>query len=147
MAVLAGAEAGLQDLSLLVAHVLVSPAIAAPRAAPDSRMQGFLVAGHVCTMMGCDEYEPIARRCGVPIVVTAFEPVDLLQGILSCLRQPEAGRAEGENAYGRNPLQRSRSCACLCAVRRAGTDSPAHRRHGACQPLHQLSGEQLPRIC
>ena len=102
MAVLAAAEAGLQNFSLLVAHMLVSPAIAAPRAAPDSRVQGFLVAGHVRTMMGCNEYEPTARRCGVLIVVTASEPVDLLQGILSCLRQPEAGRAEGENADGRS---------------------------------------------
>ncbi len=70
-------------------------------AALDNWVQGFLVAGDVCTMLVCNECEPIARRCGVPIVVTAFAPVDLLLGILSCLRQPEEGRAEGENAYGR----------------------------------------------
>ena len=102
MAVLAAAEAGLRNFSLLVAHVLVPPAIAALLAAPDNRVQGFLAAGHVCTVMGYDDYEPIARRHGVPIVVTGFEPVDLLQGILSCLRQLEAGRAEVENAYGRS---------------------------------------------
>ena len=102
MAVLAAADAGLRNFSLLVAHVLVPPAIAALLAAPDNRVQGFLAAGHVCTVMGYDEYEPIARRFGVPIVVTGFEPVDLLQGILACLRQLEAGRAEVENAYGRS---------------------------------------------
>ena len=102
MAVLAAADAGLRNFSLLVAHVLVPPAIAALLAAPDNRVQGFLAAGHVCTVMGYDEYEPIARRFGVPIVVTGFEPVDLLQGILSCLRQLEAGRAAVENAYGRS---------------------------------------------
>lgn len=102
MAVLQAEAAGLCNFSLLPAHVLVPPAIAALLGAPDNTVQGFLAAGHVCTVMGYKEYEPIAPRHGVPIVVTGFEPVDLLQGILACLRQLEAGRAEVENCYARS---------------------------------------------
>ena len=102
IAVLQAAREGLRNFSLLVSHVLVPPAIEALLGAPDNRVQGFLAAGHVCAVMGYAEYEPIARRFGVPIVVTGFEPLDLLQGLLSCLRQLEAGRAEVENQYGRS---------------------------------------------
>ena len=102
IAVLQAEAAGIDNFTLLVAHVLVPPAITALLAAPDNEVQGFLAAGHVCTVMGYDEYQPIARRFGVPIVVTGFEPVDLLQGILACLRQLEAGRAEVENVYARS---------------------------------------------
>jgi hydrogenase expression/formation protein HypD len=102
VALLQAERAGLDNFFLLVAHVLVPPAIEALLSAPDNRVQGFLAAGHVCTVMGYGEYEPIARRYRVPIVVTGFEPLDLLQGILSCLRQLEAGRAEVENQYGRS---------------------------------------------
>ena len=123
MAVLAAADAGLRNFSLLVAHVLVPPAIAALLAAPDNRVQGFLAAGHVCTVMGYDEYEPIVRRFGVPIVVTGFEPVDLLQGILSCLRQLEAGRAEVENAYGRS-VRPGGNASAQAALRRVFTVVP-----------------------
>jgi hydrogenase expression/formation protein HypD len=70
-------------------------------ASPQCRVQGFLAAGHVCTVMGCEEYEPIARRFGVPIVVTGFEPLDILEGIMSCVKQLEEGRAEVENCYAR----------------------------------------------
>src|SRR5437870_8252644 len=69
--------------------------------APDNRVQGFLGPGHVCTVMGCGEYEPIARRYRVPIVVTGFEPLDLLEGVLRTVRQLEAGRHEVENQYAR----------------------------------------------
>ena len=65
------------------------------------RVQGFLAAGHVCTVMGCEEYVPIAAKYRVPIVVTGFEPLDILQGVLMCVRQLEAGRAEVENQYAR----------------------------------------------
>jgi hydrogenase expression/formation protein HypD len=92
---------GLGNFSLLVSHVLVPPAIEAILAAPTNRVQGFLAAGHVCTVMGFTEYEPIARRYRVPIVVTGFEPVDILQGLYMCLRQLEDGRAEVENQYSR----------------------------------------------
>jgi hydrogenase expression/formation protein HypD len=69
---------------------------------PSNRVQGFLAAGHVCTVMGYTEYEPIAARYSVPIVVTGFEPLDILQGVLMCVRQLEEGRAEVENQYARS---------------------------------------------
>jgi hydrogenase expression/formation protein HypD len=92
---------GLENLSLLVSHVLVPPAIEAILSAPGNRVQGFLAAGHVCTVMGYTEYEPIAARYGVPIVVTGFEPVDILQGLYLCVRALEEGRAVVENQYSR----------------------------------------------
>jgi hydrogenase expression/formation protein HypD len=90
------------NFSVLVSHVLVPPAIAAILSAPDNRTQGFLAAGHVCTVMGFEEYLPLAERFHVPIVVTGFEPVDILQGILMCVEQLEHGRAEVENQYARS---------------------------------------------
>ncbi len=93
---------GLKNFTMLVSHVLVPPAIEAILSAPQNRVQGFLAAGHVCTVMGYHEYEPIARRYHVPIVVTGFEPVDILQGILMCVRQLESGRCEVENQYARS---------------------------------------------
>jgi hydrogenase expression/formation protein HypD len=92
---------GLKNFSLLVSHVLVPPAIEAILSAPGCCVQGFLAAGHVCAVMGVAEYEPLARRYRVPIVVTGFEPVDLLEGIHRCVLQLEQGRAEVENAYPR----------------------------------------------
>jgi hydrogenase expression/formation protein HypD len=92
---------GLRNFSLLVSHVLVPPAIEAILSAPDNRVQGFLAAGHVCTVMGTAEYGPLAARYHVPIVVTGFEPVDILQGVLACVEQLESGRAEVANAYAR----------------------------------------------
>lgn len=93
---------GVQNLSLLTAHVRVPPAMEALLSAPDNRVQGFLAAGHVCTVMGYEEYPPIASRYGTPIVVTGFEPVDILQGIYLCLQQLSEGRAEVENQYSRS---------------------------------------------
>jgi len=101
MAVLHARRLGLKNFSLLVSHVLVPPAIAAILSAPDNRVQGFLAAGHVCTVMGTAEYGPLAARFGVPIVVTGFEPVDILHGVLECVRLLEAGRPEVANAYAR----------------------------------------------
>jgi len=92
---------GLENFSMLVAHVLVPPAMAAILAAPERRIQGFLAAGHVCTVMGYEQYRPLARQFSVPIVVTGFEPLDILQGVYMCLRQLESGRAEVENQYAR----------------------------------------------
>lgn len=102
MAVLQAEREGLGNFSMLVSHVLVPPAIEALLGDPDNSVQGFLAAGHVCTIMGYWEYEPIARRYGVPIVVTGFEPLDLLQGVYLCIRQLEEGRAEVENQYARS---------------------------------------------
>jgi len=92
---------GLHNFSMLVSHVLVPPAMRAILGAPDNQVQGFLAAGHVCAVMGTAEYGPIAREFGVPIVVTGFEPVDILEGLLRCIRQLEAGQAAVENAYTR----------------------------------------------
>jgi len=101
LAVFQARQHGLPNFSALVSHVLVPPAIEALLASPHNRVQGFLAAGHVCTVMGCAEYLPLAARHRVPIVVTGFEPVDVLRGIHMCLSQLETGRAEVENAYGR----------------------------------------------
>ena len=101
LAVLQAQALGLQNFSLLVSHVLVPPAIEAIAASTDSRIDGFLAAGHVCAVMGEAPYRPLAARLRVPIVITGFEPVDILHGVLRCVRQLEAGRAEVENAYDR----------------------------------------------
>jgi hydrogenase expression/formation protein HypD len=91
----------LKNFSLLVSHVLVPPAIAAILQSPGNQVQAFLAAGHVCTVMGYWEYPPLAARFKVPIVVTGFEPLDLLDGIRRAVVQLEAGRHEAENAYER----------------------------------------------
>ncbi|MBI1390358.1 MAG: hydrogenase formation protein HypD [bacterium] len=91
----------LPNFSMLVSHMRVPPAMEALLASPDCRVQGFLAAGHVCAVMGTEEYPPIADRFHVPIVVTGFEPVDVLQGVYQCVKQLEEGRAEVENAYAR----------------------------------------------
>jgi hydrogenase expression/formation protein HypD len=101
MAVWQAKRRGLKNFSLLVSHVLVPPAMAAILSAPGNRVQGFLGPGHVCTVMGCAEYVSLAERFRVPIVITGFEPIDMLEGILRCVRQLEAGMAEMENQYGR----------------------------------------------
>jgi hydrogenase expression/formation protein HypD len=101
MAVYQAAQSGLKNFSLLVSHVLVPPAIEALMSAPDCRVQGFLAAGHVCAVMGCEEYVPLAAKYRVPIVVTGFEPADILQGVLLCIEQLETGRAEVQNQYSR----------------------------------------------
>jgi len=106
MAVYQAARKGLKNFSLLVSHVLVPPAIEAILRVPDSRVKGFLAAGHVCTVMGWEEYIPIAAKYRVPIVVTGFEPLDILQGVLMCVRQLEGGRAEVENQYSRSVRQK-----------------------------------------
>ncbi|GAA0448438.1 hydrogenase formation protein HypD [Streptomyces olivaceiscleroticus] len=101
MAVRQAARLGLRNFSVLVSHVLVPPAMTTLLADPDCEVQAFLAAGHVCAVMGWREYEPICVRHHVPIVVTGFEPLDLLEGILMAVRQLESGRAEVENQYAR----------------------------------------------
>jgi hydrogenase expression/formation protein HypD len=101
MAVYQAHQQGILNFSLLVAHVLVPPAMEVILSAPDCRVQGFLAAGHVCTVMGYEEYGAIATRYHTPIVVTGFEPVDILQGIYLCLKQLETGMAKVENQYTR----------------------------------------------
>jgi len=91
----------LENFSVLVAHVLVPPAMKALLAAPENRIDGFLAAGHVCTVMGYEEYLPMAEEYKIPIVVTGFEPVDILLGILRTVQMLEKGRHGVENAYSR----------------------------------------------
>jgi hydrogenase expression/formation protein HypD len=102
MAVYQADQQKIENFSVLVSHVLVPPAIEAILSSPTNRVQGFLAAGHVCTVMGYTEYEPLARKYHVPMVVTGFEPLDILQGILMCVQQLEEGRAEVENQYSRS---------------------------------------------
>ena len=116
MAVWRARQLKLTNFSMLVSHVTVPPAMTALLEAPDNRVQGFLAAGHVCSVMGWSEYEPIAARYRVPIVVTGFEPVDILEGMLLAIGQLESGRHEVENQYVRS-------------VRREGT-RPAQRLVG-----------------
>ncbi len=101
MAVAEAARRGIDNFSVLVSHVLVPPAMTALLDSPDNRVQAFLAAGHVCAIMGWTEYEPIAAHYRVPIVVTGFEPLDLLEGIWMAIRQLEEGRHEVENQYTR----------------------------------------------
>jgi hydrogenase expression/formation protein HypD len=113
MAVAQAKKRGLKNFCVLVAHVLVPPAMSAILSTPTNRVQGFLAAGHVCTVMGYADYEPLAERFRIPVVVTGFEPLDLLEGIYRCVRLLEDGRSGVDNQYAR-------------AVRREG--NPAARR-------------------
>ena len=101
MSVWQAKQQGIKNFSILVSHVLVPPSIASILQSPNNRVQGFLGPGHVCAVMGCREYEPIAARFRVPIVITGFEPIDLLEGTLQAVRQLETGKAEVENQYSR----------------------------------------------
>jgi hydrogenase expression/formation protein HypD len=113
MAVQQAKKRGIKNFAVLVSHVLVPPAMTAVLSSPANRVQGFLGAGHVCTVMGYEEYEPLAEKYRIPIVVTGFEPLDLLEGVYRCVCMLEEGRYGVENQYAR-------------AVRREG--NPAARR-------------------
>lgn len=117
MAAIQAKAMGLKNFSLLVSHVTVPPAITAILSSPDNRVQGFLAAGHVCTVMGTSEYPELAERFSVPIVVTGFEPVDILQGILKCIEHLEAGHSIVDNAYTR-AVQAEGNPAALDIMRR-----------------------------
>lgn len=102
MAVFQAAQKGLKNFSMLISHVLVPPAIEALMSSPQCRVQAFLAAGHVCTVMGFEEYFPLVAKYRVPIVVTGFEPLDILHGLLMTVQQLESGRAAVENQYARS---------------------------------------------
>jgi hydrogenase expression/formation protein HypD len=101
LAVYEARRRGVTNFSVLVSHVLVPPALEAILGSPTRRVDGLLAAGHVCAIMGTEEYEPLAESYRVPIVVTGFEPLDILQGVHRCVLQLEQGRHEVENAYAR----------------------------------------------
>ncbi|MBM4165328.1 MAG: hydrogenase formation protein HypD [Ignavibacteria bacterium] len=102
MAVFDAKKKNVANFSMLVSHVLVPPAMEAILSSSQNTVQGFLAAGHVCTVMGFEEYIPLAKKYHVPIVVTGFEPLDILQGIYLCIKQLEERRAEVENQYARS---------------------------------------------
>jgi hydrogenase expression/formation protein HypD len=101
LAVREAKQRALSNFSVLVSHVLVPPAMTAILSSPMNRVQGFLAAGHVCTVMGYDEYEPLAEQFHIPIVVTGFEPLDLLEGVYRCVAMLEQGRTGVKNQYAR----------------------------------------------
>ncbi|MCB0196930.1 MAG: hydrogenase formation protein HypD, partial [Anaerolineae bacterium] len=101
MAVFQAKQQNLTNFSMLVSHVLVPPAISAIMESPVSRVQGFLAAGHVCSVMGYWQYGPLVEKYHMPVVITGFEPLDVLEGIRMTVKQLEEGRAEVENAYAR----------------------------------------------
>jgi hydrogenase expression/formation protein HypD len=120
MAVWQAQQAGVSNFSILCSHVLVPPAMEALLSAPDTRVQGFLAAGHVCAVMGYWEYAPIAERYRLPIVVTGFEPLDLLQGIYMTVQALEEGRWGVENQYSR-VVQREGNQAAQAMLQRVFT--------------------------
>ncbi len=101
MSVYQAKKLGIKNYSILVSHVLVPPAIEAILSSENSKVQGFLAAGHVCAIMGTKEYVPLAEKYKAPIVVTGFEPLDILEGVCMLVKQLEEGRAEVENGYAR----------------------------------------------
>lgn len=116
MAAIQARREGLRNFSMLVSQVLVPPAMATILEAADNRVQGFLAAGHVCTVMGYQAYVPIAREWRVPIVVTGFEPLDILEGVYRCVLQLEEGRSDVENQYSR-VVRRDGNEAARAAIR------------------------------
>lgn len=111
MAVYQAKKENIKNFSVLVSHVLVPPAIVTLLNNPKTRINGFLAAGHVCTIMGYEEYESIATQYRVPIVVTGFEPIDILQGIYFCIRQLENNEFRVENQYIRSVQRKGNSTA------------------------------------
>jgi hydrogenase expression/formation protein HypD len=117
MSVWQAREQGVRNFSVLVSHVLVPPAMRGILDSPNNRVQAFLGPGHVCAVAGWVEYEPIVERYKVPIVITGFEPIDILQGVLMSVRQLEQGRAELENGYAR-AVQREGNPAAISMIER-----------------------------
>ena len=101
MAVWQARRRGIDNFAVVVSHVTVPPAMSTILQSPNNRVKGFLAAGHVCTVMGYEEYEPLAKKHKIPIVVTGFEPIDLLEGVYRCVCLLEEGRDEVENQYAR----------------------------------------------
>ena len=170
MAVFQAARLGLTNFSVLMSHVLVPPAIEAILSSPESRVQAFLAAGHVCTVMGYTEYEPIVAKYRVPVVVTGFEPLDIQAAIP--VREDVRGACEVlgfDPCYVANEgrfvaivaaadadraLQVLRGFAVSADAVRVGDVTATHKglvtlrsRIGATRVMDMLSGEQLPRIC
>jgi hydrogenase expression/formation protein HypD len=140
----------IQNFSMLVSQVLVPPAMRALLEAPNNRIEGFLAAGHVCTVTGYEEYEIIAADYHIPIVITGFEPLDILMGIYLCVRQLEAGQALVENPYSRsvrhhgNPLARRilREVFCVIPQRWRGLGDLAESGLGLAEAYADFDAER-----
>ncbi len=104
-------QENIKNFSLLLSQVLVPPALEAILSSSSNRIQGFLAPGHVCTITGFTEYEVVANKYGVPIVVTGFEPLDIMQGLYMCVRQLESGQGKVENQYVRSVIREGNSFA------------------------------------
>ena len=149
MAVAQARQIQIPNFSVLVSHVRVPPAIHVILSSPTNRVQGFLAAGHVCAVMGFWEYHPLAERFGAPIVVTGFEPLDVVQGILMAVQQLESGRAEVANAYGRAVTERATqglkksSPRCSRSATASGAESAGFP--AAAGPCGQSSHLLMPR--
>ena len=150
MAVYQAAQQQIPNFSILVSHVLVPPAIEAILSSPDNRVNGFLAAGHVCAVVGYEEYYPLAEKYHVPFVVTGFEPLDILQGIYMVVRQLESGRAEVENQYIRC-VRREGNLAAQQIVREVfevvprkwrGIGEIPYSGMGLRQPFHMFDAER-----
>jgi hydrogenase expression/formation protein HypD len=122
LSVIQAAQLGISNYSILTAQVLVPPAMEALLSDKENQIDAFLAAGHVCTIMGMDEYYPIAEKYQVPIVITGFEPLDLLQGILMAVRQLEKGEHKIENQYSRAVMQEGNKLA-IASIRDVFTTS------------------------
>ena len=147
-------QQGIKNFSVLVSHVLVPPAMASILSSPLNRVQGFLGPGHVCTVMGYHEYEPIAERFQVPIVITGFEPLDLLEGTLMTIRQLEQGRHEVENQYPRVVQREGNRVAQelvskvfeVCDRKWRGVGSIAQSGYKLREPFHEHDAERLFQV-
>jgi hydrogenase expression/formation protein HypD len=145
LAVLQAQQMGLKNFSLLVSHVRVQPAMESLMELPGNRVQGFLAAGHVCAVTGFAGYEQFAQQHRVPVVVTGFEPVDLLRGILECVTQLENGRSEVSNSYGRSVNREGNPAAQEIVARVYENCDMVWRglgliRHGGCRLREEFAG-------
>ena len=147
MSVLQAQALGLKNYSMLVSHVCVPPAMHAILGSPHNRVQGFLAAGHVCTVMGYWEYPPIAEQYSVPMVVTGFEPLDLVQGILMTVQLLEKGEVDVENAYTRAVTYEGNKAAQAHHPARLPADRPqlARHRHDPAERLGAAPGDDRLR--
>lgn len=148
MAVWRANELGLENFSILCSHVLVPPAMEAILGAPDNQVQGFLAAGHVCTVMGYWEYDPLAEKYQIPITVTGFEPLDLLQGAYMTLKALEEGRwGVRTSTPGRSPKRetsRPRSCSEMSSRSVTASGGASARSRAAATGCVQSSASTTP---
>ncbi len=146
MAVWQAKRRGLTNFAVLVSHVLVPPAIEAILSSPDNRVQAFLAAGHVCAVMGYDEYLPLAEKFQIPIVITGFEPLDLLEGVYRCVRMLEAGESGVDNQYARLVRREGNAAGTRADSRGVRSRRPQVARHRLHSAERLSSDATLPGV-